>query len=635
MREPGIRFEESSPDGLDVLDRSVIDRLPVGIMLVRGDSASNTRIGLCNAAYARLVGATVAEGTSLGELPAAYYRSDRNFPLPRSDWPSMRAISTGETVREEALHLRRPDGEWRVLNATAVPLRRDGRLQGAVVLYQDVTAQHELESTFRGMEERFRVLADNIPQHAFLADAKGEIFWLNRRSREFAGDASMGRGYLRIVHPDHFGRVVERMRCLQAGETFEDTFPLCGKDGRFLWFLCRAVALRNDTGEVVRWFGTNTDVTELRETQEALREAHRRKTQFLAVLSHELRNPLAPIRNSLYLLAHAAPGSDQAARAIKVIDRQTQHLARLVDDLVDVTRVSHGKFELRRERLDLLEVVRRTCDDHRSIFEQRGVSLRFENAGPICVEADATRMSQVIGNLLHNSAKFTPPGGATWVTLGVEEGQAAIRIRDNGAGMQPDEVQGMFEPLTQADRSLAHSHGGLGLGLALVKRVMELHGGSATGRSEGLGRGSEFVITLPLGAHSAAEGTEPLLRANPPGQLVLIIEDNVDAGQTLAEILKVAGYRVRVALDGRSGIAAARQLEPGVVVCDIGLPDVDGYVVARTLRAEEALRSARLIALTGYAQPEDCARAREAGFDAHLAKPAALAEIVRLIAGRS
>ncbi len=547
---------------------------------------------------------------------------------------------SGEGRMDDEFRVLRPDGDarWIALKAKAQFAEVEGarRAVRLAAVTLDVTDGKREEEALRESEERFRALADNIPQHAYMADAKGRIFWLNRRTLDFTGGKGMGREHLRIVHPDHLGRTSDHLeRCLETGETFEETLPLRGKDGRYRWFLCRAVALRDRAGTVVRWFGTNTDVTELREAQEALREADQRKSQFLAVLSHELRNPLAPIRNSLYLLAHAAPGGDQAARARDVIDRQTQQLTRLVDDLLDVTRISHGKIELHRERLDLREVVRRTCDDHRSLFEQRGVSLRFEDPGPVWVEADPTRMSQVIGNLLQNSAKFTPQGGTTWVTLGFEGGQAAVRIRDDGAGMRPDEVRGMFEPFAQADSSLAHPHGGLGLGLALVKGLMELHGGSVTGRSTGLGNGSEFAITLPLAAPAPAARTEPLPPPSPSGQLVLIIEDNLDAGQTLAEVLEVSGYRVRVALDGQSGIAAARQLAPDVVLCDIGLPDLDGYAVARSLRADSSLGSTRLIALTGYALPEDRARAREAGFDAYLAKPAPLDELKRLIAGRT
>jgi PAS domain S-box-containing protein len=527
-----------------------------------------------------------------------------------------------------------PSGQRKWLQFTSLPCPSEpGGIERRSGFILDVTDRKREEDSLRESEERFHALADNIPQHAFMADARGEIFWVNRRVLEYSGETSMGRGYLQLIHPDHAGRLGERIeRCLKTGETLEETFPLRGKDGRYRWFLCRAVALRDEAGQVVRWFGTNTDVTELRETEDLLREADRRKSQFLAVLSHELRNPLAPIRNSLYLLACAQPGSEQAGRAIEVIDRQARHLTHLVDDLLDATRIAHGKIELHPERVDLREVVRRVCDDHRSMFDQRGVGLRLEDPGPIWVEADATRMSQAVGNLLQNALKFTWRGGMTWVSLGVDDGRAVIRVRDDGAGMEPGQVQRMFEPFAQADTGLARPHGGLGLGLALVKGVVELHGGSVAATSEGLGCGSEFTIALPL-----CEPPHPyparVKAAAGSGRLILVIEDNVDACETLAQVLRVGGHRVSVALDGRTGIEEARRLVPDVVLCDIGLPDVDGHAVARALRADASLSGTRLIALTGYAQPEDRALAREAGFDAHLPKPAPLDELERLIAG--
>jgi signal transduction histidine kinase len=360
----------------------------------------------------------------------------------------------------------------------------------------------------------------------------------------------------------------------------------------------------------------------LRLSKDQLEDADRRKNEFLAVLSHELRNPLSPIRNSIYLLERAAPGSEQAVRAREVLRRQTEHLTRIVDDLLDVTRISRGKIDLQRKRLDLREIVRRTCDDRRSEFEGSGVVLRVEHhAGPLWVDADPTRIAQIVGNLLHNAVKFTPAGGTVAVGMRARQGRGELSVRDDGIGMEPSQVERMFEPFAQADHGIARSSGGLGLGLALVKGLVELHGGSVYARSEGLGRGAEFVVSLPLTAAEAAAEARP--GAAPPAlaRLVLVIEDNVDAGQTLAEILEMQGHRVRVARDGRSGVALARELRPDVVLCDIGLPDLDGYEVARSLRADDALRGTRLVALSGYAQPEDRERARQAGFDAHVAKP--------------
>ncbi len=493
------------------------------------------------------------------------------------------------------------------------------------------------EEALRRSEQRLRALADSIPQLAWTARQDGYIDWYNRRWYEYTGttpEQMVGWGWQSVHDPAALPVVLRRWKAsIAAGAAFEMEFPLRGADGTFRRFLTRAFPLKDPEGNVEQWFGTNTDVTELVQAQEALREADRRKNEFLAILSHELRNPLAPIRNSIYLLERAAPGSAQAARSKEVIRRQTMHLTRLVDDLLDVTRISHGKIELRRTRVDLRDVVRKTTDDLRSLFEESEVELRVEHfVGPVWVDADPTRIIQVLGNLLQNAVKFTPPPGTVTVGISLGEQRAEISVRDTGLGMEPHEVERMFEPFAQADHDLARTKGGLGLGLALVRGLVELHGGSVRARSGGIGKGTEFVFNLPLSTAGPAVEGRPAAAGEAGKRLVLIIEDNADAGQSLAEVLELDGHSVRVAPDGRSGIELARELRPDFVLCDIGLPDVDGYEIARTLRADDALRETRLVALSGYAQPEDVQRALEAGFDAHLPKPPPLDELGELLA---
>jgi CheY-like chemotaxis protein/anti-sigma regulatory factor (Ser/Thr protein kinase) len=340
------------------------------------------------------------------------------------------------------------------------------------------------------------------------------------------------------------------------------------------------------------------------------------------------------MRNSIYLLERAEPGSEQATGAKQILRRQTEQLTRLVADLLDMTRISRGKIELQRGRVDLREVVRKTADDLLSLFDQSEVELRVEHAaGPVWVDADETRIVQVVGNLLQNAAKFTPARGTVTVGVATPEGRAELYVRDTGVGLEREHVERVFEPFAQADNSLARTKGGLGLGLALVKGIVEAHGGSVRARSEGRGRGAEFVVTLPLSERGAA--LERQAAALPPasGLSVVVIEDHIDAGRSLAFVLELHGCRVQVARDGRSGIALAREVRPDVVLCDIGLPDLDGYDVARTLRQDVALRSTRLIALSGYAQQEDRKRAKEAGFDAHVAKPPSVDELWAVIEG--
>jgi PAS domain S-box-containing protein len=386
------------------------------------------------------------------------------------------------------------------------------------------------------------------------------------------------------------------------------------------------------------------DITERKRADEAvraaneqLRAADRRKNEFLGMLSHELRNPLAPIRNSVYLLQRGAADAAQARHATEVIRRQTEHLTRLVDDLLDVTRIASGKIELRLAEVDLVELAARTADDHRALMTQRGLALDVRAPGaPVIVRGDPTRLAQIVGNLLQNAAKFTNAGGrVTLAVAAAADGMAEVSVRDTGTGIEPALLEHLFEPFTQAEQTLARSEGGLGLGLALVKGLAELHGGAVTAASEGMGRGSAFTVRLPLHAPRPAAVQVPRAPDEAPRPRrhyrVLVVDDNEDAAQSLAELVRLFGHEVEIAYDGPSAVEKARAYAPDVVLCDIGLPGMDGYEVAKALRATGASDGARLVAVSGYAGAEDIRRARESGFDAHVAKPADPERIERLL----
>lgn len=376
-------------------------------------------------------------------------------------------------------------------------------------------------------------------------------------------------------------------------------------------------------------------VLELQDRETLLRESDQRKSAFLAVLSHELRNPLAPIRHSLHLLDHAEAGSEQAGRARAVLRRQTDHLTRLVDDLLDVTRISRGSINVQKTRLDLVEIVRHTVEDHNTLFSARGVALDLHLGElPLWIDADETRITQAIGNLLSNAAKFSHANGSVVIT--VERGaggMALVRVRDDGAGIEVGLLPRIFEPFIQADTSLDRSGGGLGLGLSLVKGLVELHGGSVEARSDGPGRGAEFIIRLWLAPE------QPVLRdaGRPPREgtaprRVLVIEDNVDAADTLRELLEMWQHETEVAHDGCTGVEKARAFRPDVILCDIGLPGMDGYEVARAIRSDPTLASVFLVAVTGYASPGDQWKAADAGFNRHLGKPVSVGAIEEVVA---
>jgi PAS domain S-box-containing protein len=535
--------------------------------------------------------------------------------------------------------VQRKDGEWRWVASYGQPRYSEaGEYLGHVGISLDITDRKRAEQALAMSEERFRALVMATSDVVYRMSPDWSVM-RQLTSRKFISDTDepTATWLERYIPPDEQPRVMAAIgEAVRTGRTFELEHRVLRVDGSVGWTHSRAIPLRDASGAIQEWFGLATDVTDRKRAEEEARLADQRKNEFLGVLSHELRNPLAPIRNSIYLLERAAPGSEHATRAKEVIRRQAEHLARLTDDLLDVTRISRGKIALQRTRVDLREIVRETTDDLVSMFVQAGVELHVDHVvGAVWIDADRTRIMQVLGNLLQNSVKFTPRGGAVTVTLAAREEHAEIRVRDTGVGMEPGIIEHMFDPFVQAERTLARTKGGLGLGLPLVKGLVELHGGVVEARSAGPGHGSEFVVRLRLAEIGEEARVDQHVAPEARPRAILVIEDNLDAGETLAEILELEGHRVRVARDGRSGLDLARELHPDVVLCDIGLPDIDGYEVARTLRRDDALRATRLIALSGYAQPEDRQRARDAGFDAHIAKPPDVDKLMSVLAAGS
>lgn len=375
---------------------------------------------------------------------------------------------------------------------------------------------------------------------------------------------------------------------------------------------------------------------ELRRHVAQLAEADAHKNQFLGVLAHELRNPMTPIANSVYILKNAEPGSDSAARARAVIERQVTHLVRLIDDLLDVTRISEGKIQVQRQPLDLVEIAGACVEDLSAAFAERGIDVVADLPDePVEVNGDRTRLSQVLGNLLNNSIKFSAEGRVTLqLRVDHKNREAVLRVRDDGIGMEPSLLPKLFQPFSQGATGLARVNGGLGLGLALVRALVTLHDGEVAAHSDGPGRGAEFTVRLPLATEPSGaprrQEREPARARKRSSQAlrVLIVEDNVDAATTLREALELEGYQVATASSGPEGLQAVGAFNPDVVLCDVGLPGLDGYEVARRLRADPAARSVVLIALTGYASAADKERARSAGFDLHLAKPLSVADFV-------
>ena len=366
-----------------------------------------------------------------------------------------------------------------------------------------------------------------------------------------------------------------------------------------------------------------------------LKEADRRKDEFLAILAHELRNPLAPIRNAVQIFRAKGPPSAELQWATELIDRQVSQMTRLVDDLLDVSRITRGKIDLRKERVELETVVKSAVEASRPLIEKWGHKLTVSIPPlPIFIEADQTRMAQVILNLLNNSAKYTDQGGRIWLTAERQGDEVSIRIRDSGIGIPKEMLPRIFDMFTQVDQSLERTEGGLGVGLTLVQRLVEMHGGRVEARSDGPGKGSEFVVRLPVVREvNESAPAQVVDQVNKPSaRRILIVDDNRDSADSLGMLLSMMGNKVYTAQDGLEAVGAAAAFQPDVVLLDIGLPKLNGYEACRRIREQEGGERMLLVALTGWGKEEDRRRSKEAGFDHHLTKPIEFDALQKLLA---
>jgi PAS domain S-box-containing protein len=425
------------------------------------------------------------------------------------------------------------------------------------------TAQpEERPRSFRALKDGVEIAPEDLPVQRVAASGVE----VEPELRGMTAEALLER-----VHPEDRDIPLQQQRAIAAGEEPESTgeYRWKVKSGDYRWFSDSRKLVRDDRGEPVAVVGVTRDITEAKRAETDLRLADQRKSDFLAVLSHELRNPLAPISNSVHILERAQPGGEPAKRALDVLRRQTEHLARLVDDLLDVTRISHGKIELRLERLDARELVARAVEDARHAFEHRGLALWFSGTvDPAWVDADSARVVQMIGNLLNNALKFTPPGGRVEVSVRTEPGTVTVSVRDSGAGITPDELEGIFDPFVQAERTHEQRHGGLGIGLSLVRALAEKHGGSVRAHSDGPGRGATFVLSLPQAAPPRELPWTGTARSSIPPLSILVIEDNEDAAWALRDLLELYGHEVTVAtamVDPCGMIRRSRARRPGAV----------------------------------------------------------------------
>ncbi|MGC1272850.1 MAG: ATP-binding protein [Planctomycetaceae bacterium] len=569
--------------------------------------------------------------------------------------PAVRAIREGQGIRQaqNTLLIARDNTERRI-DGSASPIRTvDGRVLGAVLTFRDVTDRKRSEDALRRSEERLRRALRASRMVAWEIDLRADVVIRSENVTDLIGLPPFGSviEFLDMIHPDDRTEVEAALGGAMRGEgEYAVECRVMLADGRTLWMADKGELQRDDRGTPTHVAGVLVDITEVKQAETDLREADHRKDRFLATLAHELRNPLAPISNVIQTWPFVKDDPAELERIREMLERQVAQLTRLIDDLLDVSRITRGKIKLRRERANLKAVLDAAIECVRPLIDRRRHELRVSVPDPAPdVDGDEARLVQAFTNLLNNAAKYTDEGGEIEVIVRLEaespDGprQAVIAIRDNGPGIPRTMLMHIFDMFSQVDQTLERSHGGLGIGLTLVRTLVELHGGHIEAKSDGPGKGSTFVTTLPVAngtadsavgvsAASHAATAEPVAdRGNPPSLRVLVVDDMRPSARTLAMMLKGIGQQTRVVHDGVAALEAVEEFRPDIVMLDIAMPGMDGYEVCRRLRQRPG-HQPMLVALTGYGQEEDRRRAFDAGFDKHLVKPTSLDALRTLLA---
>jgi PAS domain S-box-containing protein len=525
------------------------------------------------------------------------------------------------------------DGSERMVDVTIQPIRdEDGRLLALSLTGTDVTDRKRAE----GERQRFVTLVESSTDFIGMCDLDGIPFFVNRAGLQMVGldDLEQARHtpIASFFFPEDQPRILQQFfpSVLEKGHGEIEIRIRHFKTGEARWIAYKVLTLPDDSGKTVALATVSQDVTERRRLEQDLRslaadlsEADRRKNEFLAILAHELRNPLAPISNAVRALRLGR--NDETIRsASEMLERQVGQIVRLVDDLLDMSRITRGKLELRKEQSELTPIVNQAVETVRALYKstRRELTVKLP-PDPVYLDADPARLAQVVGNLLNNAFKFTDKGGRAWLTIEKESNQVVIRVRDDGIGIAAEQLPRLFEMFTQVDTSLERSRDGLGIGLTLVKTLVEMHGGTVEVHSDGLARGSEFTVRLPTSEEALKPPSRPTVSEPLPtvGGRVLVVDDNEDGAESLAMLLELEGYETLQAHDGVEAIEAAERFRPDAILLDVGLPIMNGYEVCRRIREQPWGKDVVLVALTGWGQEEDRRRSEEAGFDTHMVKP--------------
>jgi PAS domain S-box-containing protein len=584
-----------------------------------------------------------AQAEALGRpLPDVFRIIDERTRQPLES-PALQALREGTTVglANHTVLVSR-DGTERPIDDSVAPMR-DGPAApvGAVLVFRDVSERKRAEVA----RARLAAIVESSDDAIVSKTLDGIILTWNAGAERIFGHTAqeaVGQPITLIIPPDRHDEERQILEKLRRGERVDhfETVRVT-RDGRLLDISLTVSPVRDDEGQIIGASKVARDITEKKRAEKALREQDRRKDDFIALLAHELRNPLAPIRYGLQALRLASADAGAIAEARSMMERQLGHMVRLIDDLLDISRINRNKMELRCSRVLLADVIGAAVETARPLIDARGHALTVAlPPRPVYLDADLTRLAQVFGNLLTNSAKYTPPGGRIWLTAELasrerEQPEVIVSVRDTGIGIPAESLPMVFDMFSQVDRSIERATGGLGIGLALVKGLVEMHGGTVRAESRGPGKGSTFTVTLPVLAGPpapAAKPTEGERAAAGPRRRILVVDDNRDGADSLAIMLRLVNNEVRTSNDGLEALELAETFLPEVILMDVGMPRLNGLDATRQIRARPWGKGMTIIALTGWGQEGDRERSREAGCDGHLVKPVNLPDLERLLA---